>query len=742
MMSEPFLIVGSNTDVGKTLFCGLLSRRICERSGQVEYLKVVQTGAPRDDDAATVQAFAPAARVSRGVAFSEPLSPHRCEGALVEQASDFSLQTLVREWLERTGDREPQQLPRQDPPHHWRFVEGAGGVLSPLPSGSSFADVLRVFRMPVVLVGDYKLGGISQTLSAMESLHVRGFDVAAVVFFRGEHENAAYLQEKLEQAGSSTHVCELSFSPGNDQRLEPGAPLGELLRQSLDKCLDDLSVWIHRRESSLQTLSGRACEVLWWPFTQHANLTEAKVIDSALADTVAVSTERGLRSRFDASASWWTQGVGHGHTHSTLAISQALGRYGHVLFPGQAHEPAVRLAEELLRTVGAKWAKRVFFSDNGSTAVEVALKMAFRLAQRREVLESAVEPLVLGLRDSYHGDTIGAMSATSPNIFTNGDRWYRPQGVWLDFPRIVLKQGRWQRQSQKNPVGLAGSQELSVDQGWSELEFSSLQEALDVNFRWEHDKETVSCYENYIDQSIQSFRGCFGTLLLEPVMHGASGMLLVDPLFQHCLAKKCKELGIPVVYDEVFSGFFRLGVLSAREILGVDPDVSCFSKIMTGGSLPLATTLATEEVFKGFLGSGKESCLLHGHSFTAHPAGCAAALASLHTLQEGHQFLDDRLKGEPRCSWDSQSVQSLSQLPGVEHVVCLGTVVAVSLVSSETGYGSGAAQHLCGELAKEGLEVRPLGNVVYLAAQPVMTPERCAHWMSVFHKVLKEKLCS
>jgi dethiobiotin synthetase/adenosylmethionine--8-amino-7-oxononanoate aminotransferase len=507
----------------------------------------------------------------------------------------------------------------------------------------------------------------------------------------------------------------------------------------LAACLAALRNHQDQRAAQWQRMGTIARESFWWPFTQHAQAAtnEPVLIDDAYGGHLSVVTglrqkasannavneSVSLRPTFDGSASWWTLGAGHGNPTVAAAVAHAVGRYGHVLFPGQAHAPAAQLCELLLDGVGRGWADRVFFSDNGSTANEVALKMAFRLAESRGILDQRHKPLVLGLTDSYHGDTLAVCNATNPNIFKAQDRWYTPSGIWITPPRLLCVQGTWQLFLPKDyPSGCMRS-------------YLSMDDVLACQNRMNQDPELVSCYRSVIDKALHDGLHRLGCLLIEPVVHGSGGMVFVDPLFQHLLVIEAKSQGIPVIFDEVFSGFWRLGAESARHLLAADPDIACYSKALTGGVLPLAVTLASHETFVGFLHESKEQALLHGHSYTAHPSGCAAAVAAI-TLYEELKRRKDLVQGY----WDTELVQRISGLPGLEGIMALGTVIAAQLKGDDQGYASCGADPIMTELQKNGVAARSLGSVIYLMTYPLALRTEANAALEVFANVLEKKL--
>ncbi|KAK5657611.1 hypothetical protein OQA88_3190 [Cercophora sp. LCS_1] len=737
-----YQIWGANTDVGKTVFstilCGLTSKY--RPNEKTTFLKPVSTGPldEADDRCDHVPKFFPDVHAKTLFQFDLAVSPHlAAQVSEQETPSDKEIVSKIHSFSTRQASPSPA----------WLFVETAGGVHSPGPSRTTQADLYRPLRLPAILVGDAKLGGISQTISAFESLKLRGYDVELVLLFHEDrYQNYLYLTDYFGEH----HSIPVQTAPIPPPRVAtPSADMHNMATYynatlpSLSAIPTLLSDIHNSRITRLETMATTASETIWYPFTQHKHLAPSDItaIDSAKDshfDTFdkTPSTTKGedtlLRPLFNASASWWTQGLGHGNPSLALSAAYAAGRYGHVMFAETIHEPALSLAETLLSGLRNPRLKRVFYSDNGSTAVEVAIKMALR-ASRQRYRWTEKEVGVLGLKGSYHGDTIGAMDCSEPGVFNEKVEWYRGRGGWLEGPGVRCERGLWK---------VAGR------------EFGTLDEVFDVEVR--EGRGEVVGYEKDIKRFLEGSSGKFGALILEPVVLGAGGMVLVDPLFQRTLVKAVRDSpqlfagkqsydtptgeldwsGLPVIFDEVFTGLYRLGRFSAASFLGVDPDISVHAKLLTGGLLPLSTTLASESIFNAFLSDDKSDALLHGHSYTAHAVGCQVALDSLKELKrmEREGDWDWATHGNPRQSdpgvgsrvwsvWSPEFVEWLSwqQKGGVDGAWALGSVVAIHMggAGDSAGYKSNAAKGLQATLLrgseKEGaVHSRVLGNVLYL----------------------------
>ncbi|CAN0294598.1 unnamed protein product, partial [Ectocarpus sp. 8 AP-2014] len=375
------------------------------------------------------------------------------------------------------------------------------------------------------------------------------------------------------------------------------------------------------------------------------------------------------RALVDACASWWTQGAGHGNPGMALAVAEAAGRYGHVIFPGNIHAPALEVAERLVEGPGRGWASRVFFTDNGSTATEVAIKMGFRrVRQTRERFlkdrfglsepPSKTRLSVVAQAGCYHGDTLGAMNVAVPSVFNRGQHaWYQAKGLFFETPNVSWRDGCF-NVAIPTPMHAAALAKAAEVELAPELILESRDAAFEFGTR--DAGALADVYRAHVRSKMDEFEAqegaILGSLLLEPLVMGAGGMVFVDPLFQRVLVQECRARGLPVIFDEVFCGLWRLGVESSRELLGEDPDVSCYAKLLTGGLVPMAATVATERVFDAFSGA-KADCLLHGHSYTAHPVGCAAAVEFLSQLEKSSVY--PGTGGRMSDSWDEQAVRAL-----------------------------------------------------------------------------------
>ncbi|KAL9048816.1 MAG: hypothetical protein Q9162_007529 [Coniocarpon cinnabarinum] len=808
-----YQVFGANTNVGKTIFSTLLCRsaQALRQPQKVWYLKPVSTGPIDDADKWHLDRFARGVDTQDFYQFDAAVSPH--VAAAQHNVQDSQILSKLSRQIKLNAEQGPGFM----------LVETAGGPHSPGPSGTSQADMFRPLRLPLIFVADWRLGGISTSISSYEALRMRGYDVDGVAVFKDTtYQNYDYFRRYFKTENIPVMTAPTPPTPSemhdhssmsnyylnveNSSEENDGTSISQFSR-ALAESHD-------RRIDRLDSMASTAHKHVWWPFEQHSRIDPSRlnVIDSAYQDyfhtyaTRSPDTPPGrysengpplLRCTVDGSASWWTQGLGHANTRLAAAAANAAGRYGHVMFASGVHEPALSLMEKLLVLLENPRLQRVFFSDNGSTGMEVAVKMGLKAAAARygwHEEDSNIE--ILGLRNSYHGDTIGAMDMTEPSVFNGKVSWYRGRGHWFDFPTVKMQKGIW---VVEKPTHLEG------DLGTT-AEFPSLSSIFDSGRDF---GQVAAVYEAHIRRELkrltQDEQRRFGALVLEPVVLGAGGMMLVDPLFQRTLVNVVRSTpslfspniqaprldptaqgdwnGLPVIADEVFAGLYRLGHRTASSLIHVHPDISVHAKLLTGGLLPLAVTIASESIFEAALSPSKADALLHGHSYTAHPVGCAVANESLEqllALDEGGAWdsfkmdwsrsrsmsseivsalkdvvknaapsAEDNAPAEPPLpiwsTWSSAFVSALSHATSqVQGVWALGTVLSIEFRDeSGSGYTSDAAASVQRKLLEDpsvsgwNIHSRVLGNVLYLMASQVTTEDDVRMWEGRLREVLQ-----
>lgn len=407
----------------------------------------------------------------------------------------------------------------------------------------------------------------------------------------------------------------------------------------------------------MNDLARRDARVVWHPYTQHGIEPEPLPVVGARGAWLELADGRRL---LDGISSWWATLHGHCHPRLVAAIAAQAAQLDHVLFAGATHAPAVELAEQLL-AIAPHGLTRVFFSDDGSTAVEVALKMVLQSWAQRGAQQRTV---FVALEGAYHGDTFGAMAAGDPEPF------------FTTFAPLCFAVRR--APVDADGAGVAGA-------------LAELGERA-------------------------------AGVIVEPLLQGAAGMRVMSARFVQQVRAACTAHGVPLIADEVMTGFGRTGAMFACERAGVAPDVLCLAKGLTGGTLPLAATLATEALFASFLHHERSRFFPHGHTFTANPIACAVALASLQLCRED----DVPRRFEAIGSALHARLADLRGHARVRDLRQLGGMVAIELSVDRPGYLSDHALTLRAAAIDRGVLLRPLGNVLYALPPACVTDAEVA----------------
>ena len=407
-------------------------------------------------------------------------------------------------------------------------------------------------------------------------------------------------------------------------------------------------------------------EHIWLPYTQMKTASMPFPVVSAKGVRLKLADGREL---IDGISSWWTACHGYCHPHILQAVAQQLETMPHVMFGGLAHEPAYRLASRLAALLPGDL-QRVFFTESGSVAVEVALKMAVQFwmnhGERRTKFVS--------FKHGYHGDTFATMAICDPE-----------EGMHKLFHGVLPEQ-------------------FVVDVPDTPEKLESL------------------------DVLLREKKNEIAAVVIEPLVQGAGGMKFHEAAVLRELKRLCQEHGLLLIFDEIFTGFGRTGTMFACEQAGIVPDVLCLSKALTGGTMPLAATVASTKVYEAFLSDDPHAALMHGPTYMAYPLGCAAANASL-----------DLFASEPRLAQvaaiQSQLQQELSHCRGLRGVVDVRVKGAIGVVQMDAPVNS---EKLRARFAEKGCWIRPFGNVIYLTPPLVIEEQDLSALTGAIHSVLRD----
>ena len=410
---------------------------------------------------------------------------------------------------------------------------------------------------------------------------------------------------------------------------------------------------------------------IWHPFTQEA--LDPQPLHIERGEGVYLYARDG-RTLIDAISSWWVNLHGHAHPLIAEAIAEQARKLEHVIFAGFTHDAAEELASRL-RLILPQPLEHIFFSDDGSTAVEVALKMALQYWRN---LGKARKNRFVALEHAYHGDTVGAMSVGADSDFVAPFEELR-------FPVLRVPSAYCFR----CPVG---KQRATCD---------------------------IDCTEP-LARLLEERHGEIAAVIVEPLLQGAGGMIVHPVEFLQRIRKLCTEYDVLLIADEVLTGFGRCGRMFACDLAGVVPDIMCLSKGLTGGFLPLAATVCTTAIYETFRSADRGRTFFHGHSYTANPLGCAAAIASLKIFDSEPVF--ERIAAIEGIH--RQHAPALAKHAAVADVRTIGTVMALELKADDPGYFSELRPALYDFYLSKGVLLRPLGNVVYILPPYIVTAEQ------------------
>ena len=394
----------------------------------------------------------------------------------------------------------------------------------------------------------------------------------------------------------------------------------------------------------------------WHPYTQHKT---AQFHPAIVRGKDALLWDENGKEFIDAIASWWVNPFGHSNQIIADAIYKQLTTLEHVLFGGFTHDKAVLLSEKLIGILPSNQ-KKVFYSDNGSTAVEVAIKGALQYFYNK----GAKRTKIIAFEDAFHGDTFGAMAASGITFYTEAFR-----GSLLEVVRI--------------PVPICGKEEEPI---------------------------------SVLNQLVASNE--YAAFIFEPLVLGAAGMVMYEPEVLDKMIHICKDNNVFTIADEVMTGFGKTGKTFASDYLVNKPDMMCLSKALTGGTIPMAITTFTQEIYNGFYDDDVNKALFHGHTFTANPTGCSAALASIDLLQTEEMQRNIQRVHQSHLSFEFK-IKNHSK---VQTTRVLGVIFALEVKTDkqESYYGT-MRNKLYNFFIENGIILRPVGNIIYILPPYIIT---------------------
>lgn len=628
-------ITGTDTAVGKTVVTAALGLLLKKQGLNVGVMKPVQCAG---DDAAflkkTLKVEDPLELINPCYA-PEGLSPHL---AFVRSRKPFDRRKIFKAF-------ETLRL-RYDV----LLIEGAGGLLVPISKNYCVADLVSELGAELIIVSRLGLGTINHTLLTVEQAKSRGIPVGGIIFSQTKPR-----AESIPEKTNPREIAKLSGLPvlGTVPYLERFDPANILRKVKQAINLKSLRTTDHLPLTTKLQFFDK--QYIWHPFTQMKdwNQQEPLIIDRGEGSYV-IDTD-GKRY-IDGVSSLWVNVHGHRKKEIDQAIRDQINRVSHSTFLGLSNVPAIQLAKELV-AIAPEGLKKVFYSDNGSTTVEIAIKMAYQYWQNKGRTKKTD---IVHLTNSYHGDTLGSVSVGGIELF---HKVYR---------KLIFK-----------TIGLPG-------QGW----------------------ETVEAFEKLLERKA----GTIAALVVEPLIQGAAGMLIWPQGILKKMSALCREHNVFLIADEVATGFGRTGKMFACEHEGVTPDILCLAKGLTGGYLPLAATLTTQRIYDGFVFDYKDQkTFFHGHTYTANPLACSAALANLKVFSKERVL---KTLG-PKIKYLAKKLQMFYNLGSVGEIRQKGFMVGIELVRDRKTmqpfpWEQAIGVRVCQEARKHGVILRPLGNVIVL----------------------------
>ena len=540
------LILGTDTDAGKTTFASLW---LASLPGVCSYWKPVETGA---SDSKKIHSLLPQTVIHESaMRLRAPVAP--------SLAARLENQTIPSSFV----------LAAQAPADSNVLIETFGGPFSPLNEMELQIEFIRHLNCPSILVSSPALGSIGRTLAMLKALKPYGVEPLCVVLI-GVRDD--FVLEQIRLFGN-VHTCHLNPPQSWDREgvqraaLEQAGPLAKLKEliehPSGSKSPLDRPPWMSAARAADLLKSDLAN--MWHPYTPLRDADEPLAIIGVHDEFLQLADGRSV---IDAISSWWTILHRHRDPYLMAALHEASQSFDHVVFAGATHPPAVRVAELLLQTMPWRGG-RVFFSDNGSTAVEVALKMAYQY--RRQCGETE-RTLFVGFENGYHGDTFGAMAVGRDPLFFGA------------FEPLLFR------------------------------------------------VERVAVSAERLEQVLENNAGKVAAVIIEPLVQGAGGMRMHSPEELRAIYEVTRRHHVLFIADEVMTGCHRTGTMWAFQAAGIAPDLICAAKTLAGGVLSLAATIASPTIVAAFDSAERERTFFHGHSFTAHPLACAVAAANLQRL--------------------------------------------------------------------------------------------------------------
>ena len=657
--SNSYFILGTDTDVGKTLICAGLLKNL----PYAQAIKVIQTGSTLQDQQTYIAAGNSPSRVKTLEHLQLAASPH-----LAAADTNIQLSVTALSW----------QIKKETAQNQLTFIEGSGGILTPINHDETFLDLIADLSAPAILVIKNVLGAINHSLLTINQLRYRGIDIAGIIFthptLSDSSEDALIAEDNIKIISQMTALPVLATVP-----YIPELTSSVQHQFSWEKVAYALKNAAHVLQSASnhqnETLTQFDREHLWHPYSQMHHTPANWLVEKTHGCTLYL--DNGLQL-IDGMSSWWSAIHGYNHPVLLAAINQQASQMPHIMFGGLTHKPAILLGQRLVEIL-PDGLERIFYADSGSVAVEVAIKMAIQYFHAQGLPH---KNKLVSFMGGYHGDTFGAMSVCDPI-----------NGMHTLFNHTIQHQI------------FAPKPTAPFDQVFDP---DSLNEI--THIITEHHHECAA-------------------IIIEPIVQGAGGMWFYHPDFLKALRTLCSENNILLIVDEIATGFGRTGKLFASNWAGISPDIMCIGKALTGGTMTLAATITTEKIAQGISAHGQ--VLMHGPTFMANPLACHVALTSIDLLL--------RSSWQKQVSDIEQQLKSalipLTYESDVADVRVLGAIGVVEMVAKVN-------VHKLQSYFVEQCHVwiRPFNNLIYIMPPFIIQPEALAQLTNAIRYAVQKKL--
>lgn len=665
MTKKGYFIVGTDTDVGKTISVAAIGLLLKARGVDVGVMKPVQCGGVDTQFLTKILELNDARETINPYFAKEPLSPHLAFARAKKRISLKKIETIYRQLAVL---------------HDIVLVEGAGGVMVPVTKDTLMLDIVRLLNLEVIVVARCGLGTINHTLLTIEQIRQAGLTMKGILFCDSDATEKGLPAQTnpaaIARYGRVSILGTIPFVPSMKDLSQNvlWAQENDFVRARQDMlkaCQDTVKInaFIQKKVSSKSKADPYVLwdkQYVWHPFTQMKDWLQSEPLVIARAQGSYLFDTKGNRY-LDGVSSLWVTVHGHKKQEINVAIKKQIDTLDHSTLLGCANTPSVALAKKLVEMT-PKGLDKVFYSDSGSTSVEIAIKMAYQYWQN---IGRVQKRNLVHLAHSYHGDTLGSVSVGGIDLFHKVYKHLIAKTIQVDFPDCY-----------RDPRGAQAAYH-AVDK-------------IEELFKKQH-------------QEIAAF-------IVEPIVQGAAGMIMWPKGILKKMAQIAAKYDILFIVDEVATGFGRTGTMFACEHEAVSPDIMCLAKGITGGVLPLAATLTSQKIYDGFcFDYVEQKTFFHGHTYTGNPICCAAALASIDLFEKENVIA----KLSSKIKYLTENLKPFKKIKNVGDVRQRGFMVGIELVEDKStkqafDWEKQIGVRVCHVARSRGVLLRPLGNVIVL----------------------------